>query len=138
VRARIAGAAAAVLAAAMLAACGGSDEGSGTAAATSSSGSASGSAEATTVQVSATDFALKLSTTTLHPGAYTFEMTNDGKTTHAIEVDGPGVEDEKSDTVGPSGTASLTVTLQDGNYRLYCPVDSHRAMGMETTFTVGG
>jgi uncharacterized cupredoxin-like copper-binding protein len=64
-------------------------------------------------------------------------MSNDGDTTHAIEIDGPGVEDQASDTAGPGGTASVTVTLKPGTYTIYCPVANHRAMGMQTTFTVG-
>jgi len=64
-------------------------------------------------------------------------MRNDGNATHAIEIDGPGVEDQKSSTAGPGGTATLTVTLQPGKYTMYCPVGNHRAMGMQTTFTVG-
>jgi uncharacterized cupredoxin-like copper-binding protein len=160
-RARMAAAATGLLAAAVLSACSSGDSGSGTAAgggsssssssssssASSSSSSPAGTSEAAsgsgaaqsngTVEVEAADFTLSLPSSSLSPGQTTFEMRNDGNATHAIEIDGPGVEDQKSSTAGPGGTATLTVTLQPGKYTMYCPVGNHRAMGMQTTFTVG-
>jgi uncharacterized cupredoxin-like copper-binding protein len=102
----------------------------------SSSGAEAGSA-AQTVKVSATEFKLTLPTTNFAPGTYTFQMSDDGHATHAIELQGPGVDGKQSGTVGPGGTASLTVTLQKGTYTLFCPVGNHRAEGMQTTLTVG-
>jgi uncharacterized cupredoxin-like copper-binding protein len=102
----------------------------------SSSGAEAGSATQT-VEVSATEFKLALATTNFSPGTYTFQMSDDGHATHAIEIQGPGVDGKKSGTVGPGGTASLTVTLQKGTYDLWCPVANHRAAGMQTTLTVG-
>ncbi len=58
-------------------------------------------------------------------------------TTHALEIDGPGVSDKASDTVSPGSSTSLTVTLRKGSYELYCPVDGHKDLGMDTTITVG-
>ena len=126
---------------------GGSSDGAGTAAAGTSSGAASSGtgAEASgeapsgtqTVPVKATEFALALPTTTFAPGTYTFVMSDDGHATHAIELAGPGVNNVKSDAVGPGGSASLTATLQKGTYTLWCPVGNHRAEGMLTTLTVG-
>ncbi len=140
----LAGAAVGLTAAFALAACGGS--GSGSAAAGSASGAASSSqsgsspsasqATGTTVQVKATEFAFSLSTTDLGPGTYTFTMDNAGHATHAMEIEGPGLEDKASSTAGPGGTATLTVRLQPGTYELYCPVGNHRQQGMQTTLTV--
>ncbi|MGH3852018.1 MAG: hypothetical protein ACRDR6_00665 [Pseudonocardiaceae bacterium] len=85
-----------------------------------------------------TDFHLALSDSTLAPGIYTFLATNGGNDEHSIEIDGPGVSDQRiPGVVEPGHSASLTVTLQSGSYDMYCPVDGHRAMGMETHFTVG-
>src|SRR3954452_16334898 len=136
-RSGIAGAAVGLLAGAVLSACGGTDGGGGNASSTSTSNSSPSSSAASTVQVQAKDYSLALSPTSFTPGSYTFQMANDGNTTHAIEIDGPGVEDQKSDDAGPGGSASVTVTLQAGKYTIYCPVGNHRAMGMQTTFTVG-
>ena len=148
-RARLAGAVG-ILAVALLAGCGGGGGASSTAtggAASSSSvsagssaagsGTSASSSTATQVKVSATEYKLALDTTSFAPGTYTFVMTDDGSASHALAMEGPGVSNAKSATVGPGGTASLTVTFQKGQYTLYCPVANHRALGMETTLTIG-
>lgn len=137
---KLARAALALVAAGTLAACGGgSDNNSGSSGASGSEdGSASvGSDTGTSVTVDETDFALALSVDTFSPGVYTFEASNGGDTTHALEIDGPGVQDAASDQIGPGESTSLTVTLEAGDYTIYCPVDGHRDMGMTTTITVG-
>jgi uncharacterized cupredoxin-like copper-binding protein len=143
-RAHVTGAATTLAAMAVLAACGSSSYGgsaaggSSAAMPTSTSAPASGSAAAgKTVDVTATDFKFALPMTHLTPGTYNFVEKNAGQTTHAMEIDGPGVSDQKSSPVEPGSTTSLTVTLQKGTYEFYCPIDSHRAMGMQTTLTVG-
>ncbi len=91
------------------------------------------------VAVQMTDFHLALSDQTLTPGTYTFAAINAGHDEHAIEIDGPGVSDQRTPgVVQPGQSASLTVTLQPGKYDIYCPVGDHRAMGMEVHFTVNG
>ena len=91
------------------------------------------------VTVQMTEFHLALSQQTFTPGTYTFVAVNAGQTVHAIEVDGPGVSDQRTPgDVRPGQSASLTVTLQPGSYELYCPVDGHKSRGMDTHFTVGG
>jgi uncharacterized cupredoxin-like copper-binding protein len=89
------------------------------------------------VTVDASEYALKLPSNHLAPGTYTFTMDNVGHATHAIELEGPGVDHAKSSTAGPGGTATLTVTLQPGSYELWCPVGNHKQAGMDTTLTVG-
>jgi uncharacterized cupredoxin-like copper-binding protein len=153
-RVRGAGAVVAVAAAVVLAGCG-SSSGGGTAAAGSSSaggGSAGGGSAGTAgggtasaaaggggtqVTVDASEYALKLPSNTMAPGTYTFTMDNVGHATHAIEIEGPGVDKVKSSTAGPGGKATLTVTLQPGSYELWCPVGNHKQAGMDTTITVG-
>jgi len=71
------------------------------------------------------------------PGTYTFTLSNDGSTEHALEVEGQGLEEEL-DEVSPGDTGQLTVTFsKTGTYEFYCPVDGHRANGMEGDLTVG-
>ena len=130
-RARVPGAVLGVAAAIVLTGCGGG--GSGTAAAGGSSG---GGGQATTVDVTATEYAFSLPTTTFGPGTYTFTMTDDGHASHSMEIQGPGISGSKSSIVGPGGTATLTVTLQSGSYTLFCPIPGHRQAGMQTTLTV--
>jgi uncharacterized cupredoxin-like copper-binding protein len=146
---RAAGAVVAVAAAVVLAGCGSSSSGGGTAAgAPSSAGGSAGAAgggtssaaaggSGTPVTVDASEYALKLPSNTMAPGTYTFTMDNVGHATHAIEIEGPGVDHAKSSTAGPGGKATLTVTLQPGSYELWCPVGNHKQAGMDTTITVG-
>jgi uncharacterized cupredoxin-like copper-binding protein len=89
-----------------------------------------------TFSISATDYAFTPSTVTVDaPGTYTFDLTNDGGTDHAIEIEGQGSE-ERSDTVSPGESASVTIDLQSGKYEMYCPIDGHKARGMEGEVTV--
>jgi uncharacterized cupredoxin-like copper-binding protein len=89
-----------------------------------------------TVSITATDFAFSPSTVTVDAsGTYTFDLTNDGGTDHAIEIEGQGSE-ERSDTVSPGESASVTIDLQSGTYEMYCPIDGHKAQGMEGEITV--
>ncbi|MEU2712563.1 copper-binding protein [Streptomyces sp. NPDC007205] len=101
---------------------------------------ASGSAKAgpgTRVTVTETEYALKLSRSSFTPGTYTFVSDNHGKITHALSIDGPGVEDAKTKDVNSGQQATLTVTLKKGTYDLYCPIDSHKQLGMDKHITVG-
>ncbi len=99
--------------------------------------SASGSAAAgRTVAVDETECRITLSTLMFTSGTYTFRVVNKGTATHALEIDGPGVKDRKSGTVSPGADTSMTVTLEKGSYEVYCPVDGHRGLGMQTKITV--
>ena len=72
------------------------------------------------------------------PGTYTFKAVNDGQYVHALEVEGHGVEEETED-IQPGESAEFTVDLKEaGDYELYCPVDDHRAKGMDGSVDVGG
>jgi uncharacterized cupredoxin-like copper-binding protein len=95
-----------------------------------------GAETAKTIEIAATDFAFEPSTVELSaPGTYTFVVANSGKADHALEIDGPGVE-EQTQTIGSGGEAELTVEITEpGEYEIYCPVGGHRDMGMEGTVT---
>jgi uncharacterized cupredoxin-like copper-binding protein len=67
-------------------------------------------------------------------GTVTITMDNPSSVPHAVEVEGNGVE-EGTKTL-TDGKASMTVDLKPGKYEFYCPVDGHRAAGMEGTLTV--
>ena len=69
-------------------------------------------------------------------GSVTFGVSNDGQETHALEVEGNGIEEETED-IPPGGSASLEVDLEEGTYELYCPVDDHKDRGMTTELVVG-
>lgn len=91
------------------------------------------------IEISATEFAFDPPTIKLDgAGEYTFRLTNDGGALHALEIEGAGIEEATTDSIGPGETAEVTVELQEGEYEIYCPVDGHRDMGMEGTLVVGG
>ena len=102
------------------------------------SGTGSAPAQARVVAVQMTEFHLALPSTTLAAGTYTFDAVNAGRMVHALSVDGPGVEDQHTGPVEPGASAPLTVTLAPGTYDMYCPVDNHKALGMNLTLTVTG
>jgi uncharacterized cupredoxin-like copper-binding protein len=92
---------------------------------------------ANTVDVGASDFKFEPSSLSVDAaGRTTFRLTNNGGTTHALELEGNGIEEE-TDEIGPGESAEVTVDLKDGRYEFYCPVDGHREQGMEGTLVVG-
>jgi uncharacterized cupredoxin-like copper-binding protein len=122
-------------AALVLAACS-SGGGGGTASDSASSG-ASKAGSGTRVTVTETEYALKLSRSSFTPGTYTFVTDNAGKITHALSIDGPGVEDAKTKNLQGGQEATLTVTLKKGTYDLYCPITGHKQLGMNKEIQVG-
>lgn len=105
---------------------------------TSTRGTGSGSGSRKTVTVKETEYKLTPSSVTLdETGTYTFKVMNTGSTTHALEVEGNGVEEESGD-VRPGQSKTFTVDLNtSGTYEMYCPVDGHRQQGMEGKLTIG-
>jgi uncharacterized cupredoxin-like copper-binding protein len=97
---------------------------------------ASGGAAGTTVAATESEFKIELAPTTYKAGTYTFNSTNAGSFKHNITIDGPGVEDEKTENIDPGKSGSVTVTLQPGTYEIYCSIPTHKDKGMDTTITV--
>ena len=130
--------------------CGGDDNNDSGSSGSSSSGSGGNSADTTESSSSGgggaaqnlkltadPDGALKFNTKSLSAkaGKVTITMDNPSSVPHAVEVEGNGVE--KATKTLTQGKASLTANLKPGKYEFYCPVDGHRAAGMEGTLTVG-
>jgi len=113
----------------LLAACGGTS---------STSSSSAGGPVLQTIQISEKEYSLTPSKITVaKTGTYELKATNDGTITHALEIEGNGVE-EKTGDVAPGSTATLRVNLsRDGSYEIYCPIDGHRGQGMAGTLAVG-
>jgi uncharacterized cupredoxin-like copper-binding protein len=119
-----------------VASCGGGDDGSAATTQSPATSAATGGGDAgTVINVDEKDFTIELSTTEFTPGTYTFVATNNGQTTHALEIEGQGLEEE-TENIAPGDTAELTVTLEAGEYELYCPVGNHKDMGMKLDITV--
>ncbi|TLS41836.1 copper-binding protein [Streptomyces montanus] len=119
----------------ILVACGGGNGDGGDS--SSSAPEQTGEPGTTQVDVKLVDFKMELSERTLKAGDYTFVVKNDGHHDHAMEIEGSGTEQETR-TLAPGESANLTVSLKDGKYEVYCPVDDHKGMGMKTELTVGG
>lgn len=103
--------------------------------ATAPAGGGGGGGE--TVEISGTDFAFDPTNPTVKAGTVTFNLTNDGQTTHNIEVEGPNGEAELEQDLAPGESGQLTVDLSEpGTYEMYCPVGNHKDMGMEGEITV--
>jgi uncharacterized cupredoxin-like copper-binding protein len=116
-----------------LAACS-SSKGGGSGTSTPATG---GSAAGTTVQVTEKDFSISLARNTFTPGSYTFEVTNDGPSSHNLTVKGPGVDNTATSTLDSGSKGNVTVTFQKGSYELYCSIPGHKERGMDLTVHVG-
>ena len=82
------------------------------------------------------DFSIDLGAGSVPAGSYTVEVVNEGGSSHDLVVERDGERVAAADAVDPGRTGTLTVTLEPGEYVLYCSIADHRAMGMETTIEV--
>jgi uncharacterized cupredoxin-like copper-binding protein len=125
-----------------LAGCGDDDDGGDSAGAEQST-AADTAAQSTpasgAVKLSETEFKITPADVPVEKtGKVTFEVANDGKIDHALEVEGPNGEVE-TDTIPAGQSATLEVDLSKaGTYEMYCPIGNHRAMGMEGQVSVAG
>jgi plastocyanin len=98
-------------------------------------GRVDGTASSLTARLS--EWKVELSQPVVPAGEVTITVTNAGSIPHALEVEGPGLEQETAQ-IQPGGSATLALTLKPGSYEVYCPVgeDSHKKLGMQTHLTV--
>jgi plastocyanin len=117
---------------------GGSSSGGTTTKESSGGGGGGGGGAAQTLNISADPSgALKFdkSSLTAKAGTVTIKMDNPSSLPHAVAVEGNGV-DKDGETVNKGGVSTVTVDLKAGDYEFYCPVDGHKAAGMEGKLTV--
>ncbi|HVS29709.1 MAG TPA: cupredoxin domain-containing protein [Solirubrobacteraceae bacterium] len=91
------------------------------------------------ITVSEADYKLNPAKTTVKAGSLKIAITNDGKTDHALAIEGagPNGSELKSATVAAGAKTSLTTAnLKPGTYQWYCPIDGHKKLGMQGTLTV--
>ena len=102
-----------------------------------SSGGGSGGAASKLTVTADPGGALKFDKSSLSAkaGKVTVTMDNPSSTPHALNIEGNGIEEKGTKTL-TQGKASVTVNLKAGKYEFYCPVDGHKAAGMEGTLTV--
>ena len=107
-----------------------------------------------TIVTTERDFAITLEETSTPAGSVTFDITNDGPSTHefavirtdlaadALPVSGPTVTETDLDLVdevediAPGVGTSLSVDLQPGAYVVICNVEGHYGAGMRASLTV--
>jgi len=90
---------------------------------------------AATVEVTLSEYAVGMPHT-LPAGPTTFLIHNEGKKTHSFKIEGPGIDEILKKPVPPAATDQLQVTLQPGEYKIYCPIGSHEAKGMTMKLAV--
>jgi uncharacterized cupredoxin-like copper-binding protein len=110
-------------------------ENEGSSSSSTTSSIASGGA-GQTVQVAEKEFKIMLPSTTLKPGSYTFDLSNDGKIPHDLTIDGPGVSNSKTPVINGGQHATLKVKLTAGTYDFYCSVPGHKQLGMDVKVRV--
>jgi uncharacterized cupredoxin-like copper-binding protein len=111
-------------------------ENENTSSSTTSTTPSGGGGGVQTVQVSEKEFKITLPSTTLKPGSYTFDLTNDGKIQHDLTINGPGVKNEKTPVINGGQHATLKVKLSAGEYDFYCSVPGHKQLGMDVKVKV--
>jgi uncharacterized cupredoxin-like copper-binding protein len=121
--------------------CGGDDEDTTAASvptttSTGATGATGAAGGGETAKVSETEYKLDPSDPSVKAGSVTFDVSNDGQVTHSLEVEGNGLEEDLPADLAPGDTGKLTVDLEPGTYTMYCPIDDHRAKGMEGTIEV--
>jgi uncharacterized cupredoxin-like copper-binding protein len=88
------------------------------------------------VQVSEKEFKITLPSTTLKPGSYTFDLSNDGKIPHDLTIQGPGVSKAHTPVINGGQHATLKVKLTAGEFDFYCSVPGHKQLGMDVKVKV--
>ena len=89
-------------------------------------------ANASTVNVGATEFRFTLSTQTVHTGTITFRLTNNGGIPHNLSING-----KQTPNIDPGATTTLKVTFsKPGSYPYLCTLPGHAAAGMKGVLTV--
>jgi uncharacterized cupredoxin-like copper-binding protein len=107
-----------------------------------------------TIVTTERDFAIALEETSTPAGSVTFDLTNDGPSTHefavirtdlaadALPVSGPTVTEagldlvDEVEDIAPGVGTSLTVDLQPGAYVVICNVEGHYGAGMRASLAV--
>jgi uncharacterized cupredoxin-like copper-binding protein len=120
--------------------CGGSssDNSTSNAATQASTGGGSSAGGGSAVNLTATDFKFDPSDPSVKAGNVTFNLKNNGQTTHSLEIEDvtPGHDQEIEGDVSPGSSGTLAVNLKPGKYEFYCPIANHKELGMEGEITV--
>jgi uncharacterized cupredoxin-like copper-binding protein len=120
----------------------------------SSTSSSAGGSDSGGVSATEKDFEIDLATSTASAGSVTFNISNEGPSTHEFVIvqtddapdalptkDGEVDEDkltvvDEQEDIAPSTTATLTTDLDTGSYVIICNIPGHYQSGMHAAFTV--
>jgi uncharacterized cupredoxin-like copper-binding protein len=120
----------------------------------STSGSSAGGSDSGDVAATEKDFEIDLASSSAPAGSVTFNISNEGPSTHEFVIvqtddapdalptkDGEVDEDkltvvDEQEDIAPSTTAALTTTLDAGSYVIICNIPGHYQSGMHAAFTV--
>jgi uncharacterized cupredoxin-like copper-binding protein len=71
-------------------------------------------------------------------GTVTITMNNPSGDSlpHAVSIEGPGGVSAAGKIAQPGSSSQVSLKLKPGKYTFFCPVDGHRAAGMQGTLTV--
>jgi hypothetical protein len=98
-------------------------------------GDSSNASQDRTVQVNVTDQELQMPES-LPTGATTFQVTNAGSHEHSFGIVGPAGDKTLDKTLKPGETATLDMVLDEGTYRVYCPVDESHGKPLQLALHV--
>jgi len=87
----------------------------------------------TDINVSAVEYNFVFSAASAPAGVINFHVTNNGTIEHDFQIAG-----QKTPTLSPGQSATLTVTLNGGSYNYACTIGEHASFGMFGAFTVTG
>ena len=87
------------------------------------------------IQVQLTEYEIQMPDA-IAAGAQTFHITDAGRLNHNFVIEGNGISQKLANDLTRGDSADMTVNLKPGTYTVYCPVDKHRARGMQRTITV--
>ena len=89
-----------------------------------------------TILVTLNDGHIATQESSIPVGPAVLTVANAGQELHGLHVEGPGVKAALENPLDPNGSGTISVTFQDGEYVLYCPILDHREKGETLTITV--
>jgi len=92
-------------------------------------------AAAPQIQVQLTEYEIQMPDA-IAAGAQTFHITDAGRLNHNFVIEGNGISQKLANDLTRGDSTDMTVNLKPGTFTVYCPVDKHRARGMQRTITV--
>lgn len=87
------------------------------------------------IEIALLEYKMKPNKIRVKPGTVTFVLRNEGRFAHDFHVEGPGVEAYAA-KFSPGRMVRLEVTLQEGEYKISCPLSNHDQRGMHGTLIV--